>query len=227
MALRKHERVWFTLIELLVVIAIIAILAAMLMPALQKARKRARQTVCLSQLKQLGLAMTMYTTENDNRYVYWHYSRRADYGLYLPMWYGAIYPYVENKKVYECDTIARNGCHPTSCRTWGNIVDTPISYGYNEVMSSNGPRTAQLRKPEKTLMLGDCRTTLGGWEWRNYFLRYIFVLSDKGWNGCCNVDGPKPVNPPHSGGSNIACADGHVKWTGYADIKQPNFVYWY
>ena len=56
----------FTLIELLVVIAIIAILAAMLLPALSKARKAARSSTCLSNLKQLGMAIQLYAGDNDD-----------------------------------------------------------------------------------------------------------------------------------------------------------------
>ena len=65
----RRDRAGFTLIELLVVIAIIAILAALLLPALAGAKERAKRTQCLSNLKQIGVASTIYAGDNNERLV--------------------------------------------------------------------------------------------------------------------------------------------------------------
>ncbi len=83
----------FTLIELLVVIAIIAILAAILFPVFQSVRENARRTTCVSNEKQMGLAMTQYTQDADERFPQGQYidanNARIDWGH-------AIYPYIKN-----------------------------------------------------------------------------------------------------------------------------------
>lgn len=90
----------FTLIELLVVIAIIAILAAILFPVFARAREKARQSSCLSNVKQLVLGCLMYAQDYDERWPYYNregrYFYTYDNEYHYGMWYKVIEPYIKN-----------------------------------------------------------------------------------------------------------------------------------
>ena len=105
----------FTLVELLVVIAIIAILAAILFPVFARAKNMARQTACLSNLKQIGSSIGLYMGDNDDRFPYavdaadkyapqiWsgHPEWQAQIP-YMPMMHEALQPYMKSRQVFFC-----------------------------------------------------------------------------------------------------------------------------
>ncbi|MES2460867.1 MAG: DUF1559 domain-containing protein [Armatimonadota bacterium] len=119
----------FTLIELLVVIAIIAILAAILFPVFAQAREKARQTACLSNEKQLGLAFMQYVADYDGMFP----AGTADPGNGPIGWGGQIFSYVKSVDVYKCPSDA-------------SLTGTGISYAMNSNMEIDNFNTNPFTK---------------------------------------------------------------------------------
>lgn len=184
----------FTLIELLVVIAIIAVLAAMLFPVLAKAREKAQQSSCLSNLKQLGIGYQMYVQDYDGMCA----SVRMDVsGTTSPLrpgaqwtdWPDLIYPYVRNAGVYSCPADAE--LRPNS--TYGNSG----GYGLNWVYFGNFQyvlSSTAIKNPTETILFTDNKD--------NYY-----AVGGKGGpgNGWYSHLGKR-----HTEMINIAWFDGHV-----------------
>jgi prepilin-type N-terminal cleavage/methylation domain-containing protein len=122
----------FTLIELLVVIAIIAILAAILFPVFAQAREKARQTACLSNMKQIGIGLIMYASDYDSQYP----PSQLGLGSQLVSWPQMMQPYIKNEQVFVCPSTSSGGFAPDpklifggTARTYCAQTRTDISFG--------------------------------------------------------------------------------------------------
>src|SRR5690348_6044896 len=159
-SMRRTRKPAFTLIELLVVIAIIAILAAILFPVFAQAREKARQATSLSNLKQIGLGMLMYTQDYDEIYVPWalrDFKNNVDvkdqYGVALS-WDRLIYPYTKNNGVLACPS--DSGSTRAHVPPYGLVIRSytyPGSIGGGLCPITQPRAEASVPKPAQTVML--------------------------------------------------------------------------
>ncbi len=198
----------FALIELLVVIAIIAILAAILFPVFARARENARRASCLSNLKQIGLGLMMYTQDYDEKlpptYNYYNGSGNVP----LIWWQDVTQPYIKSWQLFICPSDSS----PTSYATLRPASGpNPLltSYSSNEIVmtTSTGQALAIITNPSTTILVADSK----GME---LYSKTIAV-----------PDNPTTIiadytSSRHLDGANYLFADGHAKWrkqTVYAE----------
>jgi prepilin-type N-terminal cleavage/methylation domain-containing protein len=176
----------FTLIELLVVIAIIAILAAILFPVFAQAKAAAKETVAISNFKQLSLGLIMYSNDYDDQVVLVY-----AYGGYQGVpgtWAGLVQPYIKNWDIFwdptrskpspEANGLWNNPAYSSYGYSQGWVVPTGINltgyaYSYNGTgctnpwASDSGPRNlTSFSSPSERMALAP--TTFGVYGWMNF-----------------------------------------------------------
>ena len=210
------RRTGFTLIELLVVIAIIAILAAILFPVFAKAREKARQASCLSNVKQMTLGLLQYSQDYDERIIKseayftgWTGGRWVDRNdstrTHYFLWLQGIEPYMKNEQVAIC---------PSSGTAFVAAPGRMRSdYIYNGQLSNMSMGT--VTSPATTLWIGDIGYVSGTAPTgaSTYLENYIGARS-----GLTNDHQATAWHPiRHNDGGNYAYVDGHAKWHGNTD----------
>jgi len=186
----------FTLIELLVVIAIIAILAAILFPVFARAREKARQTSCLSNLKQLGLAYLMYVQDYDEMSCPLVTGAPGDGRIDRTTWFALMGPYMKNEQIGQCPSVTPHG--------WTYPGGNRLYYDYSMHYWMGGKSMADITLPAEVFIFGDGT--------RGVIADYRLYIHGP-WLRAGTSYGAPPYFYRHNGGGNWVYVDGHAKWS--------------
>jgi prepilin-type N-terminal cleavage/methylation domain-containing protein/prepilin-type processing-associated H-X9-DG protein len=238
----KHRNLkpGFTLIELLVVIAIIAVLVAMLLPALNQARERARRTECMSHLKQIGIMASMYSDGNSGWYPAirgvennaW-YRMQHKYGS-EEMGLGLLSPYINDIRIFFCVSY-RNDLFPTMDSAWNS------GYGFTGYLYIGNPRNSNgqptgvwnpsspwpcysivgngliTRGPERIVNTREAEQTPSQAAYA-----FDIVSSGGSYAWLAQTNAHLSGKPPAVGG-NVLHVDGHVEWYDWPSRWLPGY----
>ncbi len=202
----RHAPRGFTLIELLVVIAVIAILAAILFPVFSQAREAARRTSCLSNLKQLGTAVLLYTQDYDEVLPLAAYATASFDFL---TWHDLTDPYARNKAIWHCPSsrVSKTDQNGRITTHFGYNVRylTTIAPDFSNADGHSAVSLAAVQTPAETVLLSDARSSMPG-SWCGDDGK--FLLPPSAADAHC---WGRP-NALHAEGSNLLWVDGHARW---------------
>jgi prepilin-type N-terminal cleavage/methylation domain-containing protein/prepilin-type processing-associated H-X9-DG protein len=239
-AVNRRGKRGFTLIELLVVIAIISILASILFPVFARARENARRASCMSNLKQMGLAMMQYVQDYDEKYPLSYIAIPTTeippggvWATGVLFWPQALFPYHHSYQVFFCPSsnYPFDASHPTNAE-YGN-------YGANRLIVPQATPTismASVIAPATTYMLFDSSVYMLHPNYvyysptaPTYFIPGAAPYAEGlygAWATNTSINTNEKVQAQkadyetgrHFGGINMCFADGHVKWLKSSDV---------
>jgi prepilin-type N-terminal cleavage/methylation domain-containing protein len=211
----------FTLIELLVVIAIIAILAAILFPVFAQAREKARMSVCLSNMKQVGMGLSMYTSDYDDTLPLGKGTDVVDFGepTAAPNYLGSIMPYTKNRAIFICPSALPATAVPSY--VWALCTPLSCSTMHGNAVVMSRP-LAVIPNPSEIVYVDENR-----FKFKVAWLRPQLQDAKKNRYQFWHWDqGPEKIEQysnTHFGGGTLVFVDGHAKYKPVKLLRSSDF----